>query len=152
MKWDLVQGDFIKKLYSGAKVWYHIEINPGGMSHMIHLMNSYVIFRCPEFFFYIAFPEPCMNPHNLIKQAWDRSEQTLLTHRRVELMGTKYIQIFVNAETGDEIKVNKQLYQRYVEKVDQLTFWGSDYRSPVFAINGDIPDPENIVFMVLPIV
>lgn len=149
MKWDLVQGEFIKKLYSGAKVWYYMEGNHAGM---IQMMNSYIIFRCPVFYCYVAFPDPCNLKDDLIYKAWHgKTAPTLLVPKCVELYQRKPVQVLVNAETGDDIKVNTTFYSKFVEKADQLTFWGTDYRSPVFAINGDSPDPENIVFMVLPI-
>ena len=148
MKWDILQGDIIKKLYSGAQhEYYYIE-----GQERVHYIGKYSIFRIPLFFCYVAFPPMWETKRDLLLSAWNASESTLLTPRRMELRRNKKCQIFVNAETDEEICVDTTLYSKYVEKADQISFWGTDRKSPVFGINGEAPDKENIVFMVLPIV
>ena len=150
MKWDVLQGDIIKHIYAGSS-GYGYFYNENNHTDEVQIYTPYMVFRIPMFYCYVAFPPMYRRKVDFIWDTWKNVIVSPLIVRRVELVGTKYIQIFENAETGEEIRVNRQLYNRYVEKADQLTFWGTDYRSPVFAINGDIPDPENIVFMVLPI-
>lgn len=152
MKWDVLQGDIIKHIYAGSR-GYGYFYNENNHTDEIQLISPYIVFRVPMFFCYIAFPPMYKMNVDIIHDYWKNTVAVSpLIGRRVELIKNRPVQIFENAETGEEIKVDTRLYSKYIEKADQLTFWGTDYRSPVFGINGDSPDRENIVFMVLPIV
>lgn len=150
MKWDLVQGEIIKKIYSGStRTFYYVDKHRG----YVEVMLEHIIYRLPEFFCYVAFP-PAMEWKNneLLINYFRSHETTELLPRRMEIKGKAKVQIFENVETGEEVQINTAFYSKFVEKADEVTFWGTDRKSPVFAINGPSPDDQNIIFMVLPIV
>ena len=89
MKWDILQGDIIKKLYSGAThEYYYIE-----GQERVQYVGKYSIFRIPLFYCYVAFPPMWETKRDLLLSAWNASEPTLLTPRRMELRRNKKCQI-----------------------------------------------------------
>lgn len=150
MRWDLVQGEVIKKIYSGSgHTFYYADAHRG----YIEVIHDYISYRIPELFCYVAFP-PTMEWQNgeFLINHFRRMEPTRLLPCRMEIKGKAKVQILKNVERDEEIQINTVFFSKFVEKADEVTFWGTDRKSPVFAINGPSPDEQNIIFMVLPIV
>lgn len=131
-----------------------VYISPAGY---IEIGYKWWVFRVPEFFCHLHFMEGLITPRSFIRAAVRMIEDygcnrlDELRETRLELVSKNPCQIFMNDRTGEEIRINSRYYSNYTERADELTFWGTDRKSPVFAVNGPEFDEDNIVFMVFPI-
>lgn len=155
MKWDKVQADMIKKLMAVDN--FPRYVITGDSVEVIQ--DSHIVFRVPAFYMRVYMSEDRKLNSSFI-DSWVRtitlepdqsSKFSQLDEMTVEICGEVPVQIFRNLETGEMIKVNRKFYSGYTQRADQLTFWGTDRKSPVLAVNGPIFDKDNIVFLVLPI-
>lgn len=123
------------------------------------LKDNHIVFRIPAYYMHVYMSEDRKLKSSFI-ESWVRTitldpdqsyKFSQLDEMTVEISGEVRVQIFRNLETGEMIKVNRKFYSGYTQRADQLTFWGTDRKSPVLAVNGPIFDKDNIVFLVLPI-
>lgn len=152
MKWEKLQADMLTKHIITDKA-LRCYASPQGY---VEIAYKYWVMRVPIFFMHLHIPDEMINEKSFIRQAMqismrDHDRFDELRGTRVELVNKNPCQIFMNDRTGEEIRINTRYYSNYTERADELTFWGTDRKSPVFAVNGPEFDEDNIVFMVLPI-
>ena len=149
MKWEKLQADMLTKHIITDNA-LRVFANPAGY---VEIAYKFWVFKVPVFFMHLHIPEGLISNHSFINGYTRQNAEKFAELRgaRVELLDKIPCQIMVNDKTGEEIRLNTRYYSNYIEKADELTFWGLDRKSPVLAVNGPEFDEDNIVFMVLPI-